>query len=440
LSLKNDFDLTSLFTFSGIKEKKEIEKIYREDINAQQYKKKILQKSYEQIERLYKERYEVDETFIKIFQLSQYAIHDELRLLNYNLFSCCEYGITKTCECGQVVQSPMFCRETKLCPICNNVESMRRMQNIFRTFTLLDTSLTNESDFYFIHNVLTYPKDYFDSDLSKEDIFREMYNHANEWKKKVYGKHVSAIVVCHSWKTEDPLSPDNHFHVHMIIPEFVFSPIVEKSLVPLKKIHIELKESSNYYKIKESYQKSRRIVDYSKMKKILVYRDVKILRQVWKKTINYDSEVNIFHQYTNSKKKLAHLIKYIVRGFIQDVNNYLLKNENKSILLTEKNKERIFYHANFELAFNRVRWFGFLCNSQRGTFVNWFIPSILWKKILEFDKSFEVCPRCFKVIDFWDGMTKKYDSKNMLRTIRMNLLVYKLYELNCHSRLEIRKG
>lgn len=429
-----------MFTYSGIKEKKEIEKIYKENIAAQQYKKNIVQKSYEQIEKIYKERYEIDESFIKIFQLSQYEIHDELISLHDSFFRCCEFGSTKTCECGQVVQSPIFCRETKLCPICNNIESMRRMKNIYRTLTLLDTSSTDESDFYFIHNVLTYPKNYFDSKLSKEDIFRIMFKHSNEWKKRVYGKHAGAVGVCHSWKVF-VLSTENHFHIHMIIPEFVFSPIVEKSLIPIKNVKIKIKgkEGLEECEIKSWTRKSRTIVDYSRMKKLLVHRQLEPMREEWKKIINYEEEVNFYHHYTKSKKKLAHLIKYLVRGYIQDLNEFLLEDKNKSILLTEKDKERIFYHANFETAFNRVRWFGFLCNSQRGTFINWFIPSILWEKILELDKTFEVCPRCFKIIDFWDGMTKKYDSKTMLRTVRMNLLIYELYEKYCHSRLEIRK-
>ena len=51
------------------------------------------------------------------------------------------------------------------------------------------------------------------------------------------------------------------------------------------------------------------------------------MREIWAKIIGYDGEVVIHWQYSNSKKKLVHYLKYILRSYVQKTN-YIYKITN----------------------------------------------------------------------------------------------------------------
>ena len=382
-------------------------------------RKQFREESYNRLSFLSKSRFEITSQTIVFEQEKDYRIAEQVRSLNESPIVCAQYGTTVKCSCGTLLSSPTLCREKKVCPTCNKIYSHSMMKNIYRV-------LTSIPDSYWAENVLTYPQYYFDeTELSKEDIFKIMFKHANTWIKKLYGKKTGVVMVCHSWHSKNPLSPDSHFHVHILIPDFVFYPQVEKSLVPCRTIDLRGKANKTFDR------KSRTIISYSKMKRIRFHQShegLKEFRRTWANIINYhETDVNIYHEYFNSKRKLQHKITYIVRGAVRDFNNFFLEEKNQHIEMTTKHKERFDYHTSFQVAFNRVRWYGYLCNSQRGKFLNYLIPLEIRKLLDEVYKSFEVCPICFERFDAVQAQTKLYDSETMVRTLRMDIITYENY-------------
>lgn len=449
-------DLDSLLTFVDDKEEKEYLESFSKSINAQKLKKKILQNAYSSIENFYQETFQISEKAMKEFQLKKYQVHPQLTLLN-ELFhqiygnkeyvKCSSTGRVQIHECGDYSFSPHYCRNRHYCPICNYLEAMQKMISTYRVLTLLDTSTTNEMDFYFALPTVTYPNNYFDIEImSKNDIQIKMFENFNEWKKKCFGKHTALNSINHTWSSEEPFRDDPHFHSHGVIPEFVFYPVVEKSQIPFEKKKVDLDYVINKMDGTESgaIRKSRNIVDYSKIKRIRLHRteeELEYMKTVWKEILGLDPDmkINLFWIYTNKRNELIKYLKYIYRGHVHDCNKYLLE-INPNMVLEEKHIKIFDYHNTFNWGFNRIRWYGFLCNSQRGTFLNWFIPKNIYEKLLDLDKTFEVCGTCFKKVDFSNCRTVNYDKDKHVRTIRMNMIIYITYQQNYCSRISIKKG
>lgn len=407
--------------------------VRKDDLKILQLKKKFRQDSYERLSFLNKDSFEIDTEIIKFEQEKDFRIAKQIRSLNDSLIVCAKWGESVKCACGTLLSSPVLCREKKICPTCNKIYSHSMMKNIYRVMTSIPDS-------YWAENVLTYPQNYFDEELlTKAEIFRLIFKQASDWIKKIYGKKTGCLMVCHSWGSKNPLSPGNHFHVHILIPDFVFFPITQKTQFPYEKTTVDVRKGI----VKTFTSSDRTIVDYGQIKRLRFFKqdvELKKYRETWAEILQfYESEVNVYHEYFKCKKKLMHKITYMVRGAVKDFNDYFLKEENLTREMTSLDKVRFFYHVNFPHAFNRVRWYGFLCNSQRGKFLNFLIPTELRKMLDEVYKTFEVCPICFEQFNHYEAVTKEFDSKIMFRTLRMDLVIYENYH-NFRSRASIKKG
>ena len=406
--------------------------VRKDDLKVSQLRKKFRTESYERLSFLTKDNFEIGTEIIKFEQEKDFCIAEQIRSLNDSPIICAKWGESVMCSCGTLLSSPVLCRMKKTCPTCNKIYSHSMMKKIYRVMTSIPNS-------YWAENVLTYPKNYFDEELlTKAEIFNLIFKHANTWIKKIYGKKTGCLMVVHSNNSKTPLSSSNHFHVHILIPDFVFYPIVQKTYLPYKKTTVDLKKGT----VKTFPSSDRKIVDYSLIKRLKFFKqdvELKKYREIWAEILQYyKSEVNVYHEFFKCKKKLMHKITYMVRGAVKDFNDYFLKEENLTRKMTEVDKDRFFYHVNFPYAFNRVRWYGFLCNSQRGKFLNFLIPIELRKMLDEVYKTFEVCPICFEKFDHYSAYTEEFDNKNMLRTLRMDLVIYENYH-NFRSRASIKK-
>lgn len=495
-----------LLTFETDEQKQEFERICKTSSNVQRYKKKLIQRAYEKIEKGLKDLSELTSKTIKEFQLEKYKIHPSVNHFNRIsleeqskfVFDCGQLGFRYNypCDCGKneknvfkYLFAHIPCGNNKTCPICSRFVAMQRMSSIYRFFTLLDFSDTDEMDFWFAYPILTYPKGHlektiiieklqqidlsklntvtiesirqqktriFDKEsfiLSKEEIYDKMFEHSNIWKREIFDKkrkgklqnRVASLNIPHSWSSKNPLSSDSHNHVHCIIPELVFHPIVEKSQVPVKKIIIGTKTESE---VKIIMKKSRKIVGYSKPKKIIFHRsleELKEMREVWAKTIGYDSEVNIHWKYGNSRKKLVHYLKYILRSYVQDLNKELIKNdEKKPLIFSKAQNEIVQYHSSFKTGFKRIRWFGYLSNSLRKGFLNYFVPEMVRDILSQLDYLRKVCPICFHGVGDDKPIPCDFDSEKMLRVVYVNPLMLELQNQELKdtfdSRVKIKKG
>lgn len=288
--------------------------------------------------------------------------------------SCCLWGFGKTCSCGHQVAIPYFCRDRKHCPVCNRRYSQFRGRSIFETLTLVP-------DTYVSQTVLTYPKNYFSKDLSKEDIERQIHKQSRKFIAATFGKRVGGVKKVHSWKSKDPLDSP-HWHIHILIPSFVFYPVTINSLDNSRKITVD-------YAIKH-------------LRALKTKEQLNSMRKLWGEIIGYPQEVNIHYEYSNKPKKIAHWCNYISRGSILDINEFL-KDKGEHYKLTQKEVSWFWYHTDYERGFRTIRWFGFLCDSQRGKVLK-YLFSKDWAELLKMDKKFLwVCPNCGELIDKLDS-------------------------------------
>lgn len=445
-------------------EKKNYLDVYskKNSLQISQLKKQFLQDSYNKLSFYTKDNYEIDSEVVEAEQKKEFYISDQIRSLNDSSIVCAVRGYTVKCECGTFIQSPILCRDRKLCPTCNKNYSRRLMKNIYRQLTLIPNT-------WWAEVVLTYPQSYLEKQkdkngdlLTKAGIMKLMFKHANKWMIKSFGVKVAVanletesgiasikkssrkkagvgcVMVCHSNNSDYPLSPTNHFHVHILIPDFVFSLVAEKSLFSYKKTKfVDLKKGT--VKTPKKKKRDREVFGYGQIKRIRFHRskeELKERRKSWADIIGYyESDVNVWSQYFNSNTLLMHKITYIVRGAVKDYNDYFLKEENQNRQMTFEERRKFYYHVDFPRGFNRIRWFGFLCNSQRKKF-NETVANLELKEMLDpIYKTFEVCPKCFRRFNSVGSEEMDFDKKTMNRTLRMNLITYENYH-NCKMKKE----
>jgi len=330
-----------------------------------------------------------------------YHISPQIRALTKNE-QCIKWGFGKTCKCKQPVAIPYFCRERNHCPVCNRRYSQTRGRAIYQTLTLVPDS-------YVIQLVLTYPGNYFSSDLTKEEIEKQIHVQSREFVKRSFGKKVGGVKKVHSWKSKSPLESP-HWHIHILIPSFVFYPVKIASL-----------------------DKSRKLtVDYAiKHLRVLKTKDeLKIMRNLWGEIIGYPGEVNIHYEYSNKKKKIIHWCNYISRCSILDINKFL-KDKGEHYKLTQKEEEWFWFHTNYKTYFKRIRWFGFLCDGQRGKVLK-YLFSKDWAQLLTQDKVFLwVCPNCGEPIDKFDVDVKTMQiTDKVLLAIQCETEEWEMYKNN----------
>jgi hypothetical protein len=302
-----------------------------------------------------------------------YHISPQIRSLTENE-QCIKWGFGKTCSCGHEVAIPYFCRKRNHCPVCNRRYSQYRGRSIFETLTLVP-------DTYVIQLVLTYPGNYFSSTDPKEEIESLIHKQSRKFIAATFGKRVGGVKKVHSWKSKDPLDSP-HWHIHILIPSFVFYPVTINSLDNSRKITVD-------YAIKH-------------LRALKTKEQLNSMRKLWGEIIGYPQEVNIHYEYSNKSKKIAHWCNYISRCSILDINKFL-KDKGEHYKLTQKEEEWFWYHTNYKPHFKRIRWFGFLCDSQRGKTLK-YLFSKDWAELLKMDKKFLwVCPNCGGLIDKLDS-------------------------------------
>ncbi len=310
--------------------------------------------------------------------LKIYHISPQIRILTEN-DQCIKWGFGKICDgCGKQVAIPHFCRERNHCPVCNRRRSHFRGRSIFDTLTLVPESYVSQT-------ILTYPEDYFSlTDLSKEDIESQIHVHSREFVKRCFGEKVGGVKRVHSWHSwgdnkritnpldKSPLSKP-HWHVHVLTPSFVFNPVTVTSLDNSRKITVDYTiQQFRVFKSKEQLNEMRRI---------------------WAEIIGYDKPVNFYYEWSNKKSKISHWSKYISRGSILDINEWL-KDKGAAYKLTQKEESWFWYHTDYKKRFQRIRWFGFLCNTQRGKILKYLFPKD-FDSLLKMDKKYIwVCPKC----------------------------------------------
>jgi len=431
----------------------------KNSLQVLQLKRQFLQDSYDRLSFYTKDNYEIDSEVVEAEQKKEFNISEQIRSLNDSPIVCAAKGYTVKCECGSLNQSPILCRDRKLCPTCNKNYSRGLMKNIYRELTLIPSTWWAEA-------VLTYPKNYFEKQkdengdrLTKAEIMDLMFKHSNKWIKETYGMKVAVVnldsksaiacikkssrkkagvgcvMVCHSNNSDNPLSSSNHFHVHILIPDFVFFPIAEKSLIPYERTNIDLRTG----KVKTLTKRSRVVEKYGSIKRIRFHKSkekIKEDRKAWADILKYnESDVNVWFEYFDCKIKLMHKITYIVRGAVKDYNDYFLKKENQNRQMTSEERKKFYYHVDFPRGFNRVRWYGFLSNSQRKKFHET-VANLELKEMLDpIYKTFEVCPKCFRLFNSVGSEEMDFDEKTMNRTLRMNLVTYENYH-NCKMKKE----
>ena len=423
----------------------------KNSLQVLQLKKQFMQNSYDKLSFYTKDNYEIDSKVVKAEQKKEFNISEQIRSLNDSPIVCAARGYTVKCECGSLNQSPILCRDRKLCPTCNKNYSRRVMKNIYRELTLVPNT-------WWAEVVLTYPKKHLEKQknengnrLTKAEIMNLMFKHANKWMIKSFGIKVVAeklvsengitsieksyrkkagvgcVMVCHSNSSDNPLSSSNHFHVHILIPDFVFSPIAEKSLFPYERTNVDLRTGT----VKKLTKRDRVFDKYGSIKRIRFHKSKEKMtkdRKDWADIIDYHkSDVNIHYEYFNCKIQLMHKITYIVRGAVKDYNDYFLEEENQNKLMTLEEIKKFYYHVDFPRGFNRVRWYGFFSNSQRKKFHE-AITNLELKEMLDpIYKTFEVCPKCFRPFVSIGSEEMDFDEKTMNRTLRMNLITYENY-------------
>jgi len=425
----------------------------KNSLQVLQLKKQFIQDSYDKLSFVTKDNYEIDSKIIEAEQEKDFRISKQIRSLNDSSIVCAKRGYTAPCECGLLNQIPILCGNRKLCPTCNKKYSRKLMKKIYRVLTSVPNS-------WWAEVVLTYPKKYFDIDnlvkvypknkkiakvflqdscLKKHEIMNLMFKEANKWLREVYGikikgvkgkrAGVGCVVICHSLKSENPLSEENHFHVHILIPDFVFFPIVEKSLIPCKRINIDLKKDT--VKVKTITRTDRTFIGYGEIRRIRFHKSKEQMtkdRKIWQDILKYyESDVDVYFEYFNCKKKLMHKITYNVRGAVKDFNDHFLKEENQHIEMTPEHVKRFDYHADFPFGFKRVRYYGFLSNSQRKKFLDTVTHPKLREMLDPLYKTFEVCSGCFRRFSGFGSEEMDFDEKTMKRTLRMDLVTYENY-------------
>lgn len=328
-----------------------------------------------------------------------YHISPQIRSLTENE-QCIKWGFGKNCSCGHQVAIPYFCRNRNHCPVCNRRYSQFRGRSIFETLTLVP-------DTYVIQLVLTYPEEYFPGDLPKEEIEKLIHKQSRKFISETFGSRVGGVKKVHSWKSKNPLEKP-HWHIHILIPSFVFYPVTVESLDKSRKIRVD-------YAIKH-------------LRVLKTKEQLSEMRKLWAEIIGYKKPVNIHYEYSNKSKKIAHWSNYISRCSILDINKFL-KDKGEHHNLTQKEVSWFWYHTNYKPHFKRIRWFGFLCDSQRGKVLK-YLYSKDWAELLNRDKKFIwVCPNCATPIDKFDSaVTTMQITDKVLLAIQCETEEWEMYK------------
>jgi len=298
-----------------------------------------------------------------------------------NLYDCFLYGIDEKCDpCGTLVVHPVYCFDKNLCAICNRIYSNKRGQKIYETFELFNTE-------YMIHDVLTFPRNYFPRGLDKFAIINECNRLSLLFIRAIYGEKACSVRVVHTNSTKNPLS-DPHFHTHCLISDQTYYTISQKTI------------TGDKYSI-----------GFGRKKGIIVYQDVQKLRDAWRKILNFPGEVNLHHQYSNKPSKKRHWCKYIARNSIYDINEFLWK-KGKNYQLTAEEEKNYAYQIQNKKYFKRIRYSGDYSDSKRAK-----LFYSMNKKNIEnaysSKKYLKLCPCCGEILSGNLGKTVKItkDSK-----------------------------
>ncbi len=322
------------------------------------------------------------------------------------LGTCFQFGYQRICpNCGTKVVSPIVCNDRKLCPVCNSRYSNKRGLRIYETFDLFDTE-------YMIHDVLTTPKGYFPKDVDKFDVINELNRLSSLYLDKIYGKNAGGVRVVHTNSTKNPLA-DPHFHIHILISDQKYSLIYQETLSGDKNL--------------------KNIVGFGR-KEVKVYQeDLQKLRDTWKKILNYPGEVNLFHHYSKLSRRKRHWCKYICRGSIYDINEFLLKKGDKYQLSPEE-EQNYAYQIQNKKYFKRIRWFGSYSDSKRADLYY----AIHQKNIQNAYRKYnfiEICPICFEKLPDQDGKFVEIKEHTKISI----LIDEEEYEFNIKRLREVKK-
>ena len=311
-----------------------------------------------------------------------------------NLHSCFLYGITEICNtCRSEIVHPVYCLDYKICAICNRIYSNKRGQKIYETFELFNTE-------YMIHDVLTFPRNYFPRGLDKFEIINECKRLAWLFIREIYGEKACGVSVVHTNLTKNPLGPA-HFHTHCLISDQIYYEISQKTI------------TGDKYSI-----------GFGRKKVIKVYQDVQKMRDTWGKILGYHSEVNLHHQYSNKPNQKRHWCKYICRASLYDINEFLWK-KGKNYQLSPEEEKNYAYQIQNKKYFKRIRYFGEYSDSKRAK-----LYYAIHKKNIEnaysSKKYLKLCPQCGEILPGNLGKTVKI-TKNSKFPILISEEEYEFY-------------
>ena len=323
-----------------------------------------------------------------------------------DLGTCFIFGYERKCTyCNTKIVSPIVCNDKNLCAICNARYSNKRGLKIHETFDLFDTE-------YMIHDVLTTPKGYFPVELDKFDIINKLHRLASLFIREIYGEKAGGVRVVHTNSTKNPLAAP-HFHIHILISDQKYSLIYQETLSGDKNL--------------------KNIVGFGR-KEVKVYQeDLQKLRDTWKKILNYPGEVNLYHHYSKLSRRKRHWCKYICRGSIYDINEFLLKKGDRYQPSPEE-EQNYAYQVRNKKYFKRIRWFGSYSDSKRANLYY----AIHQKNIQNAYRKYnfiEICPICFEKLPDQDGKFVEIKEHTKISI----LIDEEEYEFNIKRLKEVKK-
>ena len=229
---------------------------------------------------------------------------------------CCVKAYEHRCTGPEVhvVHRPVYNPDREkghrnVCPPCSGSDSKRKAHSTFHEILAFNwknlrfIELTTPEDF-------VPPENYNDPNFLKER-YNQLFAYVKKFMKKEFPNEAYNATI-HTWPSSTPLSPP-HFHVH---------------------IHASCTE---YQQAKDGQ------ISVRHLNPVLSKAQLDRLRASWADILEYDGEVDIHYSYSPRRergsgtkkyggpKRLLHRLSYVYRGYIEDVNKWMTKNNIQSL-------------------------------------------------------------------------------------------------------------
>lgn len=200
------------------------------------------------------------------------------------------------CDHDQTVNHlPVFgegLEHKKICPVCSNNKSKSRAQDIYHVLHGFEWENLGNL-------VLTTPSDWVDqSRLDDCDYILERQEDLNKCVQTFFKRFfpdVPSVRSFHSWHSTNPIS-GSHFHVHTLFP----------------RTRYQRKKDGLIWVIEQSA--------------MLEPEALEQMREFWSDLMSVEV-ADIWYQFIPRKdsERVIHQLRYMFRGYIEDVNKWLLK-------------------------------------------------------------------------------------------------------------------